>query len=92
MSIKRRSFLKAAGVALPLPWLESLAGAAPSGANPGRAVFFMVPSGVNMWRWHPKEFGPDYQLSSTLQAFPVSLAGFSRFLRSWSRPPSIIAV
>ncbi|MCE2726557.1 MAG: DUF1552 domain-containing protein [Planctomycetaceae bacterium] len=68
MSIKRRSFLKAAGVALPLPWLESLAGAAPSGANPGRAVFFMVPSGVNMWRWHPKEFGPDYQLSSTLQS------------------------
>jgi hypothetical protein len=67
MPLTRRTFLKAAGVALPLPWLESLAGATPAGTNPGRAVFFMVPSGVNMWRWHPRQFGADYQMSSTLQ-------------------------
>lgn len=68
----RRTFLRAAGVCMPLPWLESLAvgserGPA-AGAARGRAVFFMVPSGVNMWRWHPKEFGRDYQLSGTLSA------------------------
>lgn len=70
MSMTRRNFLKAAGVSLPLPWLETFATAAEtrSGSRPGRAVFFMVPSGVNMWRWHPKEFGPDYQMSSTLEA------------------------
>jgi hypothetical protein len=68
----RRTFLRAAGVCMPLPWLESMAhgseAARAAGAGPGRAVFFMVPSGVNMWRWHPKEFGPEYQLSSTLAA------------------------
>lgn len=68
--LNRRNFLKAAGVCLPLPWLETFATAAEvkAASPPGRAVFFMVPSGVNMWRWHPKEFGPSYQLSSTLQA------------------------
>lgn len=67
--LNRRGFLKAAGVCLPLPWLESAAAAEKNGGSPpGRAVFFMVPSGVNMWRWHPREFGPNYQLSSTLQA------------------------
>lgn len=66
--LTRRTFLKAAGVCLPLPWLETVAAASEknAGSPPGRAVFFMVPSGVNMWRWHPKEFGPNYQLSSTL--------------------------
>ncbi len=66
--LTRRHFLKAAGVALPLPWLETLAAAEKPAKAPGRAVFFMVPSGVNMWRWHPKEFGPDYKMSSTLEA------------------------
>lgn len=68
--LTRRHFLKAAGVTLPLPWLETLATAAETktGSPPGRAVFFMVPSGVNMWRWHPKEFGPDYKISSTLES------------------------
>jgi hypothetical protein len=66
--LTRRNFLKAAGVCLPLPWLESLAAAEKQTSPPGRAVFFMVPSGVNMWRWHPKEFGSDYKMSSTLEA------------------------
>jgi hypothetical protein len=71
--LPRRAFLKAAGVCLPLPWLEIVADAAEvsdasNAAPPGRAVFFMVPSGVNMWRWHPKEFGPNYQFSSTLKS------------------------
>ena len=72
--LNRRSFLKAAGVCLPLPWLETLASAAEpqAGPSPGRAVFFMVPSGVNMWRWHPKEFGRNYQMSSTLEALAAS--------------------
>ncbi len=65
--LTRRHLLKAAGVCLPLPWLETFAAEAPAKSSaPGRAVFFMVPSGVNMWRWHPKDFGRDYTLSSTL--------------------------
>ena len=72
--LTRRRFLQAAGVCLPLPWLESFAAADGSGAKgpaaapPGRAVFFMVPSGVNMWRWHPKEYGADFRLGETLSA------------------------
>ena len=78
--LTRRRFLKAAGVCLPFPWLESLAGAVPTATPPGRAVFFMVPSGVNMWRWHPRQTGANYEMSSTLEP----LAPFRRELTIFS--------
>jgi hypothetical protein len=38
-SITRRNFLRASGVCLALPWLESLANAVPATTPPKRAVF-----------------------------------------------------
>ncbi len=78
--VTRRHFLRAAGVSLALPWFESQAGAAPAGARPARSVFFFVPNGVNMWEWHPKEFGSDYRLTPPL----APLAPFRRDLTVFS--------
>ncbi|GDY13607.1 hypothetical protein LBMAG53_24850 [Planctomycetota bacterium] len=67
--LNRRHFLRAAGVTLALPWLEAFDPPAAStsiAGPPARSVFFMVPSGVNMWRWHPKEFGAGYAMSESL--------------------------
>lgn len=71
--LSRRRLLSAAGVSLALPWLEALdppaealdPPAAPAGP-PGRAIFFMVSSGVNMWRWVPPEVGKGCKLGPTL--------------------------
>ena len=62
--LERRRFLMAAGASLALPWLEAFA--KPASAVPGRAFFMLVPNGANMWRWHPRQFGADYQISPTL--------------------------
>jgi hypothetical protein len=66
-SITRRNFLRASGVCLALPWLESLATAAPAATLPKRAVFVFVPNGVNMWQFHPAKTGKDYELTATLK-------------------------
>lgn len=79
-AVTRRHFLQAAGISLALPYLESLAGAAPPATRPARSVFFFVPNGVNMWEWHPKEFGPDYRLTPAL----APLAPFRRDLTVFS--------
>jgi hypothetical protein len=65
--ISRRNFLRASGVCLALPWLESLATAAPGATPPKRAVFVFVPNGVNMWEWHPATIGKDYELTPPLK-------------------------
>lgn len=56
-AVTRRTVLKGLGTALALPWLESLAWAAPTkqpAAAPRRLAFFAVPNGVNMAHWTPK--------------------------------------
>jgi len=65
--ISRRNFLRASGVCLALPWLETFAGAAPASKTPKRAVFVFVPNGVNMWEWHPATTGKDYELTPPLK-------------------------
>ncbi len=66
-SISRRGFLRASGVCLALPWLESLARGDETVAPPRRAVFVFVPNGVNMWQFHPVKTGSDYELTPTLK-------------------------
>lgn len=54
-TMTRRTALKGLGTAVALPWLESLAWAAPAGpaGPPRRLAFFYVPNGVNMENWTP---------------------------------------
>lgn len=64
----RRTFLRAAGATLALPFLESLAPrwARAGGVPPKRFLAYYVPCGINMAKWRPAEAGAAYTLSPTL--------------------------
>jgi len=66
----RRTLLRGAGVALGLPWLESVAAAAPArtalAKPPVRMAMLYMPNGVNVPEWTPKGEGREFQLSPTL--------------------------
>src|SRR5436190_7118849 len=68
--ISRRTALKGLGTAIALPFLESLAVAAPAAAAaataPKRLAFIYVPNGVNMTEWTPKATGALKELTGTL--------------------------
>jgi hypothetical protein len=72
-SLPRRTFLRGAGAAVALPWLEAMlprsvgAGAAAvSGKPPVRMAFLFTPNGVIPSAWEPKDVGANYTLSPTL--------------------------
>jgi Protein of unknown function (DUF1552) len=72
--LPRRTFLRGAGAALALPWLEAMlprsiaAGAAAvSQKAPVRMAFLFTPNGVIPSAWEPKEVGANYALSPTLE-------------------------
>jgi hypothetical protein len=66
MTINRRHFLRAAGVSLALPWLESLAPAAE--AKPRRRmVCINTPLGLHPPFFFPEKAGRDYPLSPYLE-------------------------
>jgi len=69
MKLTRRHFLRATGVTLALPWLESLAAArAPaSAAKPRRIVCINTPLGVHPPYFFPKKAGKDYELTPYLE-------------------------
>jgi hypothetical protein len=67
--ISRRTALKGLGTAVALPFLESLAVAAPAAAASGapkRLAFVYVPNGVNMPAWTPAAEGKLAQLTGIL--------------------------
>jgi hypothetical protein len=76
-NLHRRTFLRGAGAALALPWLEAMlprsAGAAAAGSAvatgkpPVRMAFLFTPNGVIPSAWEPKEVGANYALTPTLQ-------------------------
>lgn len=78
MTIDRRTFLRGAGVALALPWLESLALAKSSTptVTPKRFLSVYHPDGVglplksdpawNDWSWFPRGGEKDFQLTKVL--------------------------
>lgn len=59
-SLSRRMFLQAMGVAIPLPWLESVARAS-SPTPPQRMLFIMSDMGVLPTNFFPTESGHDYR-------------------------------
>jgi len=73
--MNRRTMLKAAGISLALPWMESLAG--PRRKSPPRrfcAIYF--PYGVSLpkqdgeygqWNWFPKGSGRDFTFNKSLE-------------------------
>ncbi|QDU25044.1 hypothetical protein ETAA8_01050 [Anatilimnocola aggregata] len=65
----RRSFLRGAGVALGLPWLESLGGiahAAAAGKEPRRLLLICLPLGIYRDSLIPKQSGAGYELPEYL--------------------------
>lgn len=73
--INRRTTLKGLGMALALPWLESMgpmsswgASVNPSEAAPNRLAFLYVPNGVNMVDWTPASEGTDFELPAILES------------------------
>ena len=90
--LPRRKFLRGAGVALTLPWLNAM-GAATT-PTPKRAVFCMWGLGINGRDFTPKETGADYQLTPILEPLAkhkTRLHGNQRaqadsLRRPWRRP------
>ena len=77
LCLNRRNFLRGAGVALALPWLESLAVAnAPANATPRRFLSVYHPDGVGLplksdpawkdWSWFPRGGEKDFELTKVL--------------------------
>lgn len=56
--IHRRAFLRGAGAAVALPWLEAMAPAMAGGAKPPvRLAYFYAPNGIVLDNWRPKAAG-----------------------------------
>lgn len=76
----RRHFLKAAGVSIALPSLESVAGATGTAEKPiTRMVCISSALGMNPEAFFPKSFDPDYQLSPTLKSLGSLRKDFTVF-------------
>ena len=68
LNVTRRNALRGLGTLLALPWMESLASAAPSknAALPRRFVGMYHTNGVNPWKWYPTSAGRDYVMPENL--------------------------
>ena len=64
MNLTRRTFLRAAGITVALPWLEALAA---TDAPPRRMVLMSSPLGLHPAHFFPKDAGRDYALSPYLE-------------------------
>ena len=66
--LNRRHFLRASGVCLALPWLESQAQSRREGPRPRRMVCICSPLGIHAENFFPKTSGKDYPLPPYLEA------------------------
>ena len=67
-SIPRRAFLRGAGAALALPFLDAMTPAfAAQGARPIRLSFIEVPNGIMMDKWTPVAEGTGFALTPVLE-------------------------
>lgn len=68
--LSRRTFLRGAGVALALPWLEAMqprSQAADAAAAPQRFVFIYTPNGYRQETFVPQQTGVDWELPPALE-------------------------
>jgi len=81
--LNRRRFLRASGVCIALPLMESLiprhARAASEQASAQRMAIVTVPFGMVVDNFHPTQAGRDYKLPSTLQSFDQFREDFTVF-------------
>jgi hypothetical protein len=76
--LSRRAFLRGSGVALALPFLESIAPRPLSAAAPGtplRLIYWFIPNGVIYSRWNPKQVGPLDPAGAPESLAPLAKAG-----------------
>jgi hypothetical protein len=67
-AIPRRAFLRGAGAALALPFVDAMVPAFAAGApRPIRLAFIEVPNGIIMDKWTPATEGADFALTPVLQ-------------------------
>ncbi len=99
--LDRRSFLRGAGVAVALPWLEAMGRAlpapGPAGEAPRRLAFVYFPNGCSLppagdeqyrqWRWFPDGEGADYRFTKVLESLEPHRARLS-VLGGLSHPKS----
>ena len=99
--LDRRTFLRGAGVALALPWLEAMSYADPPAQRPKRFCAFFFGNGVALpnrnrapganaedWHWFPRTEGADYTLTKPLeplQAYKSDMSVFSGMSHPTSR-------
>jgi hypothetical protein len=76
--IDRRNFLRAAGVTLALPWLESFTGAKPA-APPRRAVFICTALGLHSPCLFPQTTGANYETTEYLSLIEEHRGDFTLF-------------
>src|SRR5688572_13292338 len=74
MKLDRRTFLRAAGVSLALPWLDGLAVAKDQTSKtkdqtPRRMVCINSPLGLHPPFFFPQQAGKDYELTPYLEVF-----------------------
>lgn len=74
----RRTFLRATGVSLALPWLESFAGAK-TVESPKRAVFICTALGLHAPSLYPTTTGRDYQETEYLSLLNEHRADYTLF-------------
>ena len=88
--ISRRTLLRGAGAALALPWLETMAKAAPDSAGslsepPLRTMFMFLPNGVRPEHWTPDGDGEDYEITPHLKALESLKSDFILLENLWNR-------
>jgi hypothetical protein len=89
--ISRRTWLRGAGAAMSLPWLESIASGAPApvGENlsepPLRVAFLFMPNGVRPDYWTPPGDGEDYEITTHLKPLESLKSEFLLLENLWHK-------
>src|SRR5215831_8299279 len=87
--LDRRTFLRGAGLALALPWMEAMSLAEAAAARPKRFCALFFGNGVALpernrpdyenWHWFPHSDGADYRLTKPLEPLAPHRADMTIF-------------
>ncbi|MEZ5400510.1 MAG: DUF1552 domain-containing protein [Bryobacteraceae bacterium] len=90
-AVSRRTMLRGAGVAMSLPWLESIAAGAPAkgaerlAAPPLRLACLFVPNGVRPDHWTPPGDGEDFEITPHLKPLEALKSDFILLENLWNK-------
>jgi len=90
-ALARRTFLRGAGAAVALPFLDAMVPALAGAAKPApiRAAWFYIPNGVDMRNWVIEQDGPLGQLPrilAPLEPIKNEVMMLSNLTANWGRP------